>query len=477
MKRNENSFIHPLEHLAVEFLAAASGAADEGATSLICASPLSARNPDVCRLWHDGYREKHRAALLLNLAAGTLYGFIKGAVKLAIDFEPLKYAVYGKINGTLLVVPSTCGSETSTGAYKTSYVRTDKDDGLFVCGPAGACGKNEKDIERTSFSHKLFVVSNMIWGGIRAFVRVKGDIVDKMLLLLLWLQWAGSLQWLYACHLERALSEVVEKYGVKKIGCIHEMHSYARVVWRVASKYNARGYAVQHASISSGKRWYFCYPEERKNGVMLPDVMYVFSDDAIELLAPHYGTTKFLLGCSCRFSHWKDAAPAREVKGDYYLFVGALAAFDNDVLIEGLRKLIENSATPMRVRLRLHPHAEVSRADKKWVKSCLRKGLIDASAGVPLKDALASSIAVIGMSTTVLEEALLLGRPVVQLTHPDYLQYVDLRGIKGAATIGHQDLSAEFLAAVSKKDVDCESSRERLGLTHPAVTYSKLFEI
>ena len=158
-------------------------------------------------------QEKHRAALLQISRLG-LYGFIKGAVKLAINFKPLKYAVYGKISGTLLVVPSTCGSETSTGAYKTSYVRTDKDDGLFVCGPAGTCGKNEKDIKGISFSRKLFIVSNMIWGGIRAFIRVKGGFVDKMLLLLLWLEWAGSLQWLYACHLERALSEVVEKYGI-----------------------------------------------------------------------------------------------------------------------------------------------------------------------------------------------------------------------------------------------------------------------
>jgi hypothetical protein len=53
------------------------------------------------------------------------------------------------------------------------------------------------------------------------------------------------------------------------------------------------------------------------------------------------------------------------------------------------------------------------------------------------------------MSTTVLEEALLLGCPVVQLTHPDYLQYIDLQGIKGAAMTGYQDLTANYLAAAS----------------------------
>jgi hypothetical protein len=476
VKLDENTIIRPFERMAVEFLDAVSGAATESTLALILASPLSARNPDVCLLWHDGYRKKHRVALLRNLAVGTVYGFLKGAAKLAVNFKPLKYAVHGKINGSLLVVPSTCGHTTSAGTYKTGYVRTDDDDGIFVCGPAGACGKDEKSTEGITPGYKLSVALGLMRSGMHAFIRVKGGFADKTLLLLLWLEWAGSLQWLYACSLERALSEVVEKYDIKKIGCIHEMHFHARVVWRVASKYNARGYAVQHASISSGKRWYFCYPEERKNGLMLPDVMYVFSNDAIKLLAPYYSTTKFLLGCSERFSHWKDAAADGERKGDYYLFVSALAAFDNDVVIEELRKLIENAARPMNVRLRLHPHAEIGHADKKWIKSHLQKGFIGVSTGVSLKDDIARALAVVGMSTTVLEEALLLGCPAVQLTHPDYLQYIDLHGIKGAAAIGSQDLSAEYLAAVSTNKVDCEPLRERLGLNQPTVTYRKLFE-
>lgn len=473
---DENMTVRPFERMAVEFLGAASGGAPENTITLMLASPLSARNPDVCLLWHDGYRTRHRGALLRDHAARALYGLFKGTVKLAIGFEPLKYALYGKINDTLLVVPSTCGAESPAGAYKTTYARTDDDDGIFVCGPAGACGKGETGVNGLSAGWKLSVASSLIWRGLHAFIRIQGGFIDKTLLLLLWLEWAGGLQWLYAGSLERALSEVVEKHRIKKIGCVHEMHSHARVVWRVASKYAARGYAVQHASISSGKRWYFCYPEERENGLRLPDVMHVFNDETAELLKPHYGATKFLLGCSCRFSHWKDAAADRTGKSDFYLFVSALAAFDNDVLIEGLRKLLARSGKPMNVRLRLHPHAEIGRGDQKWIRSNLQRGFIDVSRGVALKDDIARSLAVIGMSTTVLEEALLLGCPAVQLTHPDYLQYIDLRGIEGAATIGHQDLSAEFLASISKKKVDHGPLRGRLGLAHPDVTYGRLFE-
>lgn len=466
----------PFEYLTVNFLDAATGVAAESAISLIHSSPLSARSPDLCMLWHDGYREKHKIKLLRDLSVRAFYGLLKGAVKLVVNLKPLKYAVHGKVNDYLLVLTSTCGFEDASGAYKTVYVQTDNDDGLFVFGPINTCGKGEKDIKELALSYKLSVALNLMRSGMHAFIRAKGSLIDKALLLLLWMEWVVSLQWLYAYYLERALSEVVKRHNISKIGCIHEMHFYARVVWRVASKYNARGYAVQHAAITPGKRWYFCYPEERRNGLMLPDVMYVFNKEIIEMLKPHYGTTKFLLGCSSRYSYWKDITANRDKKGDYYLFVGALAEFDNNVLLESLRIIVEKSARTMNVRLRLHPYAQIRLKDKKWIKLNISKGLIAISQGTSLKDDIEGAIAVIGMSTTVLEEALLLGCPAVQLTHPDYLQYIDVQDIKGAATIGYQDFSAEYLDSISNNEVDNESLRERLGLTHPTVTYNKLFE-
>jgi hypothetical protein len=468
--------ISPFEYMAVNFLDAAIGVAAENTTSLILSSPLSARSPDLSLLWHDGFREKHRIKLLRNLLAKNIYGFLKGAVKLAVNFKPLRYAVHGKINSALLVVTSTCGFEASNGSYKTAYVHTDNDDGIFVFGPVKTCGKGEKDIKELALRYKLSVAMNLMRSGMHAFIRVKGSFIDKTLLLLLWIEWVVSLQWLYAYYLERALSEVVEKHNISKIGCIHEMHFYARVVWRVASKYNARGYTIQHAAITPGKRWYFCYPDEKKNGLMLPDVMYVFNKDIIEMLKPHYDSTKFLLGCSSRYSHWKDITANRDKKGEYYLFAGALAEFDNNVLLESLREIVEKSARPMKVRLRLHPYAQIGRRDKKWLKLNLNKGLIEISHGISLKDDIERAIAVIGMSTTVLEEALLLGCPVVQLTHHDYLQYIDLQGIQGASTIGYRDLSSEYLVSMANNKVDHKFLRDRLGLTHPTVTYSKLFE-
>lgn len=477
MKLNlSDMIISPFEKTAVHFLVSATSVASKSTISLIHSSPLSARSPDLCLLWHDGHREKHKIGLLWELLIKSIFGFLKGTAKLMLNISPLTFAVYGKIHSALLVLSSTCGFVDVNGIYKTPYVHTDNEDGLFVFGPRNTCGNNEQEIKELTLRDKLSIALNLMRSGMYAYRKVKGNLGDKTLLLLLWTEWVVSLQWLYAYYLERTLSEVVDKYTISKIGCIHEMHFYARVVWRVASKYNARGYTVQHAAITPGKRWYFCSPEELKSGLMLPDVMYVFNNDVITLLKPHYVSTRFLLGCSSRYSHWKEIAAHSDTKGDYYLFAGALAKFDNDVVFAVLRNIVEKTSKPLKLRLRLHPYAQIGHRDRKWLQLYLNKSLIKLSHGISLKEDIEKAVAVIGMSTTVLEEALLLGRPAVQLTHPDYLQYIDVQGIQGAATIHYQDLSAEYLVSISNKEVNHKLLRERLGLHNPTVTYNKLFE-
>jgi hypothetical protein len=174
--------ISPFEYMTVKFLDAATGVAAKSVISLIHSSPLSARSPDLCMLWHDGYREKHKIKLLRNLLARNIYGFLKGAVKLAVNFKPLRYAVHGNINSALLVVTSTCGFEASNGAYKTAYVHTDNDDGIFVFGPVKTCGKGEKDVKELALRYKLSVSMNLMRSGMHAFIRVKGSLIDKTLL-------------------------------------------------------------------------------------------------------------------------------------------------------------------------------------------------------------------------------------------------------------------------------------------------------
>lgn len=466
---------YSFEELSACFVAAAVRSAPEKLLSPIFASPLSVRSPDLCMLWHPGYRKRHSLRLFAESAASLAAAFFKGIVKLLISPRPFGYALYGTTGGSILVITSMCGSGTPEGAYKTPYVKTEEDDALFVFGLKKDCGKNSRDVNELPMTEKTALVFILIKSGMSAFLEIKGRKLEKCLLLLRWLSWVLSLQWLHDYYLEETLSEIVEKHKIKKIGCIHEMHFYSRVVWRVAARYNCKGYTVQHAAFSPGKRWYFCFPEELESGLKLPDVMYVYSNRVSSFLQQCYKNTSFYLGCSSRYAHWKDVSGS-DKRGGYFLFVGALARFDNDVLLFALRKIAAASNENVPLRLRLHPFASLSISSRRWIHSSQRKGIISLSKDTSLKDDIENSAVVIGMSTTVLEEALIMGRPVIQITHPDYLKYIDIDGIGGVQKLDYMDMSLKSLGEIAGLQVDSNEMRSRLGLNNPVVTYKILFE-
>ena len=463
------------EHSAAKYVSLISQSVPGELTSLVFSSPLSARSPDVCLLWHGGYRERHMAALTAKSLLSLFYGLPGGCLRLAANLTSFGYALFGKIKDAILVVSLSCGHVTSSGRFETQYLLTGEDDAIFVFGTLDSLKKGAQAIEGLTFKKKASITWHLVKGGISAFLKLKGDMADKNLLLSEWLSWSLNLKWLNNYYFGKSLSDVVERYSVKKIGCIHEMHSYSRIVWGIASRYGLKSYTLQHATITEGKRWYFCYPEEKAGGLALPDVIYVYNDKAMQLLRPYYEKTKFIMGCSYRYSHWKDAAPAKNHKGKYYLFAGALAGFDNELLIGLIRKLSNMAGEAIPIRVRLHPLAKLKGGDNDWLKREIRNKNIHISEGTPLKKDIEEAIAVIGMSTTVLEEALLMARPVIQITHPDYLQYIDLDGIEGVMKKDYKEILPSDLAKISNRSVDHEQMKNKLGLGQPLVTYERLF--
>ena len=467
----------PFEKLAVQFVCKTASLVPEQYRSLIFASPLSARTPDLCMLWHDNYREKHKIRLVIKLSLSLCLACMKGLVRLAGKFRPFGYALYGKINNTILVVTSTCGTESENSEFRTPYICSEKDDAMFVFGDLKHCGKNAIRPAELPFTGKVSLIYAFTKNGICSFFASRGNVFDKTLLLLQWLTWVFGLQWLYIYYLEKSLSKVIEQHNISNIGCIHELHDYARIVWRVAFKYKATGYTIQHAAITSGKRWYFSYPEEVEAGLMLPAVMYVYNKNIGERLKPFFKKTRFALGCSYRYAHWKDVKKNVNNKGEYYLFVGALAGFDNETLISSIQHLLLSAKNPLPIRLRLHPLAQISFTSMRWIRLNSEKGIINISKNVSLESDIKKAIAVIGMSTTVLEEALLMGRPVIQLTNTDYLKYIDIDGIRGVIKKNYRELSDKDLLDISDTDVDSESMEESLGLKQPLVNYQQLFAV
>lgn len=463
------------EQIAAGFIAKVALSANKELKSSIFSSPLSARSPDSCMLWHPVYRKKNRIRLFVSLLITIFVGCLGGGVRLLRDFKSsLGYVISGRLKNTLLVITSTCAYQTENGGFKTDYVSTDQEDAVFVFGPVSFLGENAKRIPLLTFKRKLLFTADLLRCGICAFISVKGERFDKTLLLLEWVSWVCAVGWLRFYYLDVALSQVLKKYGIKKVGYIHEMHAYSRTVWIVAHRYKAAGYTVQHASVSTGKRWYFPYPEEINSGLILPDVMYVYNATVRDILKPYYRDTEFIFGCSSRYSHWKSIG-GNHNKGTKFLFVGALAEFDNKVLILAIDHTLSTAGKRIPIRLRLHPAAELSPWMKDWIRVKTENHEIELSTEKSLQDDLNCASVVIGMSTTVLVEALLFNRPVIQISHPDYLQFMDIDEIEGVISMGYRNIFASDLVHIACREFEPIGIRDKLGLDNAEVTYKRLF--
>ena len=208
------------EHMAARFVASAASHTSEHIKSLVFASPLSARSPDLSMLWHPEYRKKHGLKILLNQLMSICISCLKGTVKLFGNINPFGYAIYGEIRGALFAVTASCGSVSADGSYKTPYIKTDADDGLFVFGPVNKCGSHAVKMEALSFLKKCAVLYTLINIGVRAFTENQAKFSDRALLLLDWLVWVLGLNWLYYYYLESALSKIVEENNIQKIGMV-----------------------------------------------------------------------------------------------------------------------------------------------------------------------------------------------------------------------------------------------------------------
>ena len=460
----------PLEELSAEMVAFLEKR-KPALASLVFSSPLSARTPDLSMVWHSGYRRLHRQKLVLQLLSNAVVALGKGAARLA-GARPWGYCRYGQTVDRILVLASLCGQENGS-RFQTEYVRTGPSDSLFVFGEYTSLGQARYRFSRPDLGAQVITALSLLWGGCEASLFLRGPVGDRLILLLLWTEWVWSWRWLPMMQLEATLRTIVQKEGVKQIGCVHEMHAYARIVWRVASAESARSCTIQHASVSRGKRWYFSYEVERQAGLRLPEVCFVFGVQAKDLLRPALPGTRLVFGCSQRYARWRGQVPDVDAKVGTVLLVGGLAAFDNEAVL-GALKILSEEKLPRRVfKLRLHPSAQLSRAQKRWIRKSVRTGTFEVS-NSSLKEDLEVAALVIGMSTSVLEEALLLNRKVIQVIDDRYRTYIDIEGVPGVLRIHWTDMDNVPLTLPPSVETH-RLFRERLGLDKILVDYSRLF--
>ncbi len=464
----------PFEALAARCVTSVAERVSQDVRFLVFSSPVCTRRTDVSLLWHPVYRNGHKARLLLKALAAFPLDLAKGVLRLAPPFRQYGWCVSGEIDDRVLVTPSLCAEEVTPGQYRTPYVASQADDALYLFGLRSSFGGGAKTMRLrllADLARPFFVLARATLG---AALVVSGPWFEKVLIWLSWCSWLVSLRWLELIALHRNLSAFVKRNRVARIGCIHEMHEHARVVWDVASRHGARSCTVQHAAFSKGKRWLFPSPDEVDAGLALPDVFYVYENQIVEMLQEHYRGTTFVLGSSSRYSQIREAEPFEAAGIEYYLFATALPSFDNDVVLGSIKRILAQRS-PGRIRVRLHPAAQLVPFIRSWLRSAQRSGTVEVSSGTSLNQDLQHAIAVVGMGSTVLEEGLIMGRPVVQIAHPSFRKYLDLEGLPSVSRVDYKKFSNSTLESLPPIDRPPLEARRRLGLTQPEVTYDRLF--
>ena len=150
-----------------------------------------------------------------------------------------------------------------------------------------------------------------------------------------------------------------------------------------------------------------------------------------------------------------------------------MASFDNKVLIDVLKCLKAEGRTQV-IHLRFHPLARLTSREHQWIDRNVKEGWLILTGKVPLKEDLGHAKIVVGMGTTVLEEALLLGVPVLHIQHPDYVQYIHLQDVHGATLINWDLINADALHKAAKQ-TQITNIRHRFGLQFPIVDYARFF--
>jgi len=467
------------ELAAGRFAAAAAAALPPELAFLAFASPISARTPDESDIWHPGLRARSAPELLAAIRATIGRERLKGVARLARDRSRYAFALYGQPGANLLVLTSICGTPVAsadTPGFTTPYVPTAPDDALLVFGDRSTCGPAQESLPATSAIAARRVTAALLVAGREGGLACGIAGVERELLEATWEAWALGGRWAREWRLADALDIASQRTpDLERIGCIHEMHAYARVVWHHAARQGLARHTVQHAVVASGKRWYFSTADERAAGLVLPDVMYAFCDRDIELLSSAMPDTTLMRGCSGRYAGWRGSAALAPQAAGCVLFAGALAGFDNDALFAAARAYTDSGAAHGIPRIRLHPYAVVSPRDREWLDAATSQGLVELSADTPLAHDLAAARVVVGMGTTVLQEALLLGRPVVQLADPAYVTYVDMTGFDAVLRVDADSFSATDVAAALALEPDHDQVRDRLGLDKPLVDYARLF--
>lgn len=474
------------EQVFAGYAAALAQALPEELRVLAFCGPASFREPEIEDCWHPRFLNESALVSLARIAPKFFRSLVAGLRRVLLGrFGELTF-YSGSDSSVIGITPaSICTIE--NGKMETAYCHPEDAGAIswMVFEDAGEA--------RDEFCSRLHVVKKL-GSFLRAWARVSFSHAllepDVAVASLLTLSCILRLHWVCLLAFGLRVEKILKQRRPRAVFCVHEMWPWSRVVWDVLRRNGIAGVTIQHASITRSKLWYFPMPVELNAGFATPDTFAVFSEKEQSLLTSYYpNSTSFPLTCGSRYAYLKEqkmfrgstskhqAVGALSV-GGFVLFVSSVPWWDVEVVLSAAQKLsVMDHGTGNRehetwnILIRLHPRAVVPRRWQQWLKAAQARGDIHVSKR-RLREDLEAAAVVVGMNSTALEEATIMGRAVVVLEDSRYLSFATTLGMHCAVSaLSWQSIEATVAAA---DDAFVAAGRNALGIDLPVVRLSEI---
>ena len=434
-------------------------------------SPVSFRDPETDNSFHPYMCRSISFSLLKEQILSLNQALLSGIIRfLRASFGSFFYIP--NRDATVLGIAPVIICKPVGNRVETSYCNSeDKEEIAWLLVDESYKEESRYPVSRVGIIRIFFKMMYFCFVISFLFKKKEDKLNDWGVASILTVRWIVSFRWVHMWIWGLKIREILDDMKPKKVYCLHEMHPHARIAWSEATHQNIPTITIQHASITRTKLWYFPTREELAAGLSTPDEIVVFSEKVQALLKPFFPVkTHFFLGCSSRFSHWKTVVSLtmkEKSKNAPILFAGSIPWWDNELILQGIKRLLKETKRTRQILIRLHPNAKISKKWKKWIDRMLRNGELLVSDG-HLFDSFTQSAAVIGVNSTVLEEGALMGLAVLVIKSNNYLSFATCMGTHISLDQLTWEVIEENIALAQKSRIEyIQQARIALGIDYP----------
>ena len=396
-------------------------------------SPASFRDPESENIWHPIFLKKNKFLVYAKINFQLIKNLLIG-IKNFFFLDHKNFELLEANKSNILAIGPEIICPIKNKWVDTEYVSENeikKINWLIL---------SKKKTTRKIFKKKIIITFYKLilawFKSYRDMEKVKLNYISSSLVL----NWILSFNWINLIIWSEAIIYSINKLKPKIVFCVHELHPLSRLVWFETTRKFIESKTVQHATISRTKLWYFPTKHEIDAGMCFPDYFYVFCKETKLLLKKNIpNTTKIDLCCGPRFSKYKKLHKIKNQEDSFILFVPSLSWWDNDIIIESIKKIISLKFQNKLV-IRLHPNALINTKGRIYLNFWMKRKLLYNSHR-DIRQDLEKSKLVIGATSSVLFEAAILGKKTLSIYNNKYY----FENLNSDLRINISDIDLKFL--------------------------------